>query len=84
VSVASGPVRVLVRGSGFRDAESAEDIEVTLAGVRVRVVSFGPASEPGIDQVVLEIPPSLRGIGEADLICHIHGRVSNPVRLHVA
>jgi hypothetical protein len=32
---------------------------------------------------VLEIPLSLRGIGEADLICHIKGRVSNPVRLNV-
>jgi uncharacterized protein (TIGR03437 family) len=83
VSVAAGPTRVLVRGSGFRHAASAEDIEVTLAGVRVRVVSFGPTSEPGIDQVVLEIPATLRGVGEADLIVHIRGRVSNPVRLHV-
>ena len=47
------------------------------------MIAFGPTAEPGIDQVVLEIPPSLRGVGEADLICHIHGRVSNPVRLYV-
>jgi uncharacterized protein (TIGR03437 family) len=80
----SGTTRVVVRGSGFRHAVSAGAIHVTLAGIPVRVVAYGPTNEPGIDQITLEIPPSLRGAGEVDLICHIEGRVSNPVRLNVS
>ena len=83
IALSGGPTRVVVQGSGFRHAGSTADIEITLGGVRVRVIAFGPTADAGIDQVVLEIPPSLRGTGEADLICHIKGRVSNPVRLNV-
>jgi len=56
---------------------------VTIAGTRVPVVSFGPAGEQGVDQVTIEIPAELRGLGEADLLCHINGRVSNAVRIGI-
>jgi uncharacterized protein (TIGR03437 family) len=56
---------------------------VTIGGVRVPVVSFGPAEEEGVDQVTIEIPSSLRRLGEADLICHVRGRVSNAVQVHI-
>jgi uncharacterized protein (TIGR03437 family) len=77
------PVRVVVYGSGFRFAESASKIELTLGGVRVPVVAFGPSPEAGIDQLTLEIPLGLQGLGETDLICRLNGRTSNPVRLRV-
>lgn len=75
--------RVRLKGSGFRNAGSAADIEVTIAGARVRVVSFGPTGEQGVDQLTIEIPAALRGLGEADLLCHVNGRVSNAVRIGI-
>jgi uncharacterized protein (TIGR03437 family) len=84
IPVANGATtRVRLRGSGLRYAGSAANIEVTIAGKRVPVVSFGPAGEQGVDQVTIEIPAALRGLGEADLLCHVNGRVSNAVRIGI-
>ena len=80
IPMASGATTtVRLDSSGFRYAGSAADIEVTIGGVRVPVVSFGPADGPGKDQLTIEIPAALRGIGETDLLCHLNGRVSNAV-----
>jgi uncharacterized protein (TIGR03437 family) len=82
--VRGGSTQVQVKGSGLRNAGSAGKIEVTIGGKRVPVVGFGPSrNEPGIDQLTVEIPASLRGLGEADLLCYINGRVSNPVRIRI-
>lgn len=75
--------RVQIRGSGFRHASSASSIEMRIAGVRVPVVSFGPVNSVGEDQVTIEIPSSLYGIGETDLICHLNGRISNATRIRI-
>lgn len=84
IPVRSGATTLVrLRGSGLRYAGSAADIEVTIAGMRVPVVSFGPADEQGADQLTIEIPAALRGLGEADLFCHVHGRVSNAVRIAI-
>jgi uncharacterized protein (TIGR03437 family) len=79
------PVGASVRviATGLRHAGSAGAIEATLDGVRVPVVSFGPAGERGIDQLTIRVPPTMRS-GEADLICRIDGRISNPVRIKLA
>ncbi len=74
--------RVRLVASGFRNAASARDIEVTIGGVRVPVVSYGPDKD-GTDFVTIQIPESLRGIGETDLLSHINGRVSNAVRINL-
>jgi uncharacterized protein (TIGR03437 family) len=78
-----GGTSVRIVGSGLRHAPSAGAIEATLDGVRVPVVSFGPAGAPGIDQLTIKLPPTLRS-GEADLICRIDGRISNPVRIRLS
>jgi uncharacterized protein (TIGR03437 family) len=84
VPVAKGATtRVKLSGSGFRFAGDASRIIVTIGGVRVPVVSFGPAGDDGLDQVTVEIPLALRGMGEVDLLCHIDGRVSNAVRIRI-
>ncbi len=80
-SVATTKVRL--EGSGFRYASSADKIKVTIGGIRVPVVSFGPADEPGRDHVTIEIPAALHGLGETDLLCYLNGRVSNPVRIRI-
>ncbi len=75
--------RVRLSGSGFRFAGAASDIEVTVGGVRVPVVSFGAGDQPGLDQVTIELPASLAGRGETDVICRVKGRIANVVRLRV-
>lgn len=79
--VAGATVRLL--GSGIRYAASASDVRVTIGGVAVPVLSFGPAAEPGSDQVTIRIPPDLRGLGETDLLCSVHGHLSNVVRIRI-
>jgi uncharacterized protein (TIGR03437 family) len=84
IPLASGAVtRVQLRASGFRYAASARDIDVTIAGVRVPVVSYGPGDYPGVDFLTIEIPDTLRGLGETDLIGHVNGRPSNAVRIYL-
>jgi uncharacterized protein (TIGR03437 family) len=75
--------RIVMRGSGFRNAGSAAKIEVTVGGFRVPVVEYGPAPEPGVDTITIEIPSSLKGLGETELLCHIGGRVSNAVQVRI-
>jgi uncharacterized protein (TIGR03437 family) len=84
IPIAAGvSTRVRLQGSGFRHARGASDFEITIAGERVPVVSFGPAGSPGEDHVTIELPQHLRSLGEADLVCRIRGRISNAVRIHL-
>ncbi len=80
---AGATTRVRILGSGFRHATSAGAIEMRIGGVRVPVVSFGPSDSMGQDQVTIEIPSRLYGIGETDLICHLNGRISNATRIRI-
>lgn len=84
VPVAGGATtRVRLDSSGFRNARSVAEIEVTIGGVRVPVVSFAKADERGTDYLTIEIPPSLAGLGETDLLCRVDGQVSNAVRIRI-
>jgi uncharacterized protein (TIGR03437 family) len=84
VPMSDGAVtRVILHASGFRYARSADQIRVTVAGRRVRVLAYGPGDAPGKDQVTIELPASLRGSGETDLMCHLNGRISNAVRIRI-
>lgn len=74
---------VKLQASGVRHAASASQIELTVAGVRVPVIGYGPQGENGQDYVTIEIPYSLRNIGETDLMCRVNGRVSNVVRIRL-
>jgi uncharacterized protein (TIGR03437 family) len=75
--------KVRLTVSGFRNASSAKDIEVTIGGMRVPVVSYGADKDPGFDFLTIEIPDTLRGLGETDLMSHINGRTSNAVRINL-
>jgi uncharacterized protein (TIGR03437 family) len=79
----SAVTRVRLTTSGFRYAASARDIEVTIAGVRVPVISYGADNEPGVDFLTIEIPDTLRGLGETDLMSRVNGRPANAVRINL-
>ena len=74
---------VQLLGTGFRYAAGLSNFHVKIGGIRVPVISFGPTGDAGMDQLTVRIPSSLRGAGEADLICSIQGRVSNVVRINI-
>jgi uncharacterized protein (TIGR03437 family) len=80
---ARGFTTVRLLGSGFRYAAGLARVQVKIGGSRVPVVAFGPSGGAGEDQLTLRIPPSLRGVGETDLVCSIDGHLSNVVRIDI-
>jgi uncharacterized protein (TIGR03437 family) len=67
-------------GTGIRGAAST--VMCMVGGVTVPVVFAGPQSTyPGLDQVNISIPSTLRGRGEVDVVVTTGGKTSNPVRL---
>ncbi len=70
-------------GTGFRYAANLSDIQVTVAGIRVPVLAFGATGDAGMDRLTVRLPSRLRGMGETDLICSVHGRLSNVVRINL-
>jgi uncharacterized protein (TIGR03437 family) len=67
--------------SGVRDAS---EIHVRIAGQEAPVLYFGPAGHfPGLDEVIVEIPRSLAGSGEADVLLTADGQTASPVRIHI-
>jgi uncharacterized protein (TIGR03437 family) len=79
----SAVTRVRLTASGFRYAASMRDIEVTIAGMRVPVVAYGADNAPGVDFLTIEIPDTLRGLGETDLMSRVNGRPANAVRINL-
>jgi uncharacterized protein (TIGR03437 family) len=74
--------RVLLLGSGFRNARAAE-VEITVGGAKAKVLSIRAAAEPGTDEVTIELPADVAGQGETDVVCRVRGRIANVVRMRV-
>jgi len=73
---------VRLEGTGFRHAGPHAAIRATVDDVPVPVVSFGPTPAPGRDQLTIQLPHSLRGRGETDLVMSVDGALSNVVRIN--
>ena len=69
-------------GTGFRHFGSHPVVEVTAGGISAPVVSIGPGSAPGTDQVTVRVPDTLAGRGETDLYMKVNGELSNVVRVN--
>ncbi len=69
-------------GTGFRHLGSHPVVEVTVGGISAPVVSIGPASAAGTDQVTIRVPDALAGRGETDLFLRVNGELSNLVRVN--
>jgi hypothetical protein len=70
-------------GTGFRNLPASQKPHVEIAGMPIPVLSFGPATEPGTDQVIVRIPSALRGFGEAELTLKAGGRIANVARIRL-
>jgi hypothetical protein len=62
----------------------ASDVAVRIAGQDVPVLYAGPASHfPGLDQVSVEVPHSLAGRGDAEVVMTVDGRTADPVHVQI-
>jgi uncharacterized protein (TIGR03437 family) len=79
---------VRLYGTGFHhsgdhtDVKTA-DIKVTVGGVSVPVLSVAAFGNQGTDQLTIQIPDSLEGVGETDLYFTVNGELSNVVRINL-
>jgi uncharacterized protein (TIGR03437 family) len=85
LSRATGPVFLSLYGTGFRNRSDLLNVIVTVGGLRV-AVSFAAAqgSAAGLDQLNVEIPPTLAGAGEVDVLVTVDGLSANTVRINLA
>lgn len=62
----------------------ADEIQVRIAGQEVPVRYAGASARfPGLDEVTVEVPRSLAGIGDADVILTVDGQPASPVLMHI-
>jgi uncharacterized protein (TIGR03437 family) len=75
---------LLAFGTGIRLRTALERVTATIGGVAAPVLYAGPQNEyPGLDQVNILLPKSLRGRGIVDVVISVDGAVANRVRIRV-
>lgn len=79
----STPVFVSLYGTGIRGRASLDGVRVTAGGVNLPVLFAGAQGAPGLDQVNVELPATLRGRGEIPIVLTVDGKVANSVTLHM-
>jgi uncharacterized protein (TIGR03437 family) len=77
----SDKVMLQFYASGVRDAA---ELRVQIAGQEVPVVYAGAADHfPGLDEVIVELPRSLAGMGQVDVVLTADGQTASPVPVHI-
>lgn len=78
------PVYVSLYGTGIRGRSSLGNVQVSIGSEPVPVLYAGIQSQfPGLDQVNVRLPGSLRGKGETDLVLSVDGAVASTVRIGI-
>jgi uncharacterized protein (TIGR03437 family) len=78
------PAYLSLFGTGIRNRTDLSHVTCTINGVSVPVLYAGPQSQfPGLDQVNVAVPLSLRGAGETDLVLSVDGQAANTVRVNI-
>lgn len=72
-------VYLVLYGTGFRHYNAAP--VCTIGGQQLAVAFAGAQGAPGLDQVNVLVPASLRGAGQVELSLSVDGTASNPVTL---
>jgi uncharacterized protein (TIGR03437 family) len=81
VDVRTDSVAVQFYVSGLRDASN---VRAQIAGQDVPVLYSGRAAHfAGLDQVSVQLPRSLAGTGETEVLMTVDGRTANPVRIRI-
>jgi hypothetical protein len=81
LGAASDKVMLQFYASGIRDASL---VRVQIAGQDVPLIYFGAAGHfDGLDEVTVEVPRSLAGMHDADVVLTADGQTASPVRIHI-
>ena len=81
---AGSTVYLSLYGSGIRNRSALSDVSVTVNGIGVPLLFAGPQTQfPGLDQVNIELPSSLKGAGLSNIVLTIAGQNSNPVAVSI-
>lgn len=74
--------RLELYGTGLRNVTEIRAISAVIGGVPVPVLYAGAQQQyPGMDQVVVSVPPELKGRGEVDILLLVDGQPANSVRV---
>ena len=77
------PIYVTLYGTGIRDAPSGS-VAVLIDGKSVPVLYAGAQPQwDGLDQINIELPLTLRGAGEVDVVIAASGVLSNTARIQI-
>jgi uncharacterized protein (TIGR03437 family) len=78
------PVYLTLYGSGIRGASSVDNIKVTIGGTDLKPTYAGPQPQiPGLDQINVGLPLSLRGSGVVNVTVTVDGVPSNTVQVAI-
>ena len=67
--------------AGLRDAS---EVRLQIGGVDVPVIYAGPAGQfPGLDQVSVQLPRSLAGRGDVEVVLTVDGHAASPVHIRI-
>jgi uncharacterized protein (TIGR03437 family) len=71
-------------GSGFRFRSSLSAVSATIGGTSAHALFAGPQPNfVGLDQVNIQLPRSLIGRGDLDMILTVDGQTANTVRVNI-
>jgi uncharacterized protein (TIGR03437 family) len=84
ISIQPGGCYLMLFGTGIRGVGSVADVQVSVGGVAVPVLSAGPQSQfAGLDQVNIQLPSELAGKGEISVLLSAGGVTANTVFINV-
>ncbi len=85
IDLGSGSDQVILTlyGTGLRGVSSLDQVHCMIGGVPAVVRYAGPQESPGLDQVNVLIPVSLRGRGEVPVRLSVEGQLANTVSISI-
>jgi uncharacterized protein (TIGR03437 family) len=84
LGAAGDSVFLTLFGTGLRKNSGLANVRATIGGATASVVFAGAQGEfPGLDQVNVQVPDSLRGRGEIALAITVDGQTTNTVTINV-
>jgi uncharacterized protein (TIGR03437 family) len=76
-------VFLVLYATGVGGRSSLANVSVSIAGLSLPAAYAGPQGDAGLDQVNVQVPASLAGIGDTTISVTVDGKVSNTAHLTI-
>lgn len=84
IDVTTGTAFLVLYGTGIRNRSANAAVSCTINGTALAVAYAGPQPQfPGLDQVDVQLPASLKGAGPVKVLVTADGKVSNTVTITI-